>query len=226
MEEKKRRLIEALNKTHGLITLACKNAGVTRQTYYNWLNSDDEFKEEALEIEEMQKDFVESKLLENINANDPTSIIFYLKTKARERGYGAQPAKNLTSQKQLENKAAEQEFLKKVNSKKNWIIKVLKDQNKYTPELSTQAKLTATLMVKVEMLSDQIAVEGSVNVEVSREGNERQSVSAKERLFMAYSKQLQYALRALGMNTDSHAQIGNEDSGIDEFITALNDSVE
>lgn len=224
MEAEKRRLIEALTKTHGLITLACKNAGVSRQTYYNWLNSDEEFKESAVEIAEMQKDFVESKLLENINANDPTSIIFYLKTKARERGYGAQPAKAIGENRQLEDKEAGAKFMKAVEIKKKWLIKLLKEQNKYTPELSVQAKLTATLMVKVETLSVETAVEGSVNVETSREGNERQSVSAKENLLKDYTKQLLYALRALGMNTDSHAPIGNEDSGIDDFIKALDNS--
>lgn len=226
MELKKQKLIEALTKCHGLVTLACKSAGVSRATYYNWYNNDDEFKEAAVEVQELQGDFVESKLLENINANDPTSIIFYCKTKLRNRGYGTQPPKAPLESKKLENKKAEESFVKSVEAKKKYIVKLLKEQNKYTPELSLQAKLTATLMVKVEMLSEQIAAEGSVNIEVSREGNERQYVSAKERLFMAYSKQLQYALRALGMNTDSHTPIGNEDSGIDDFIDALNNSVE
>ncbi len=222
MEDKKRRLIEELNKSHGLITVACKKAGVSRGTYYNWFNSDDEFKELALDVDEMQKDFVESKLLENINANDPTSIIFYLKTKARERGYGAQPAKPAGSQKQLENKNAEKDFIKQVAAEKAHIIKVLKEQNKYAPELYLQVELTAMISVGLRMTAIQTAVEGSVNVEISREGNERETVSPKQKLLMDYLSKLQYALRALGMNTDSHAQIGNEDSGFNDFIEALN----
>ncbi|MEF2920033.1 MAG: hypothetical protein U0O22_06120, partial [Acutalibacteraceae bacterium] len=39
------------------------------------------------EINEATLDFVESKLLENIKKGEVTSIIFYLKTKGRNRGY-------------------------------------------------------------------------------------------------------------------------------------------
>ncbi len=46
-----------------------------------WYNTDPAFKERVGEITETQVDFVESKLMQSINANDTTAIIFYLKTK-------------------------------------------------------------------------------------------------------------------------------------------------
>lgn len=85
--DKKETFLKHLEKSLGVISTACKRTGITRQTYYNWINSDDEFKEQVNDIQEEQKDYVESKLIENIEKNDTTAIIFYLKTKAKDRGY-------------------------------------------------------------------------------------------------------------------------------------------
>lgn len=83
----KARFLTNFEKSLGVISTACKQTKITRQTYYNWINSDDEFKEQVNDIQEAQKDYVESKLIENIEKNDTTAIIFYLKTKAKDRGY-------------------------------------------------------------------------------------------------------------------------------------------
>ncbi|WP_172914220.1 hypothetical protein [Capnocytophaga canis] len=83
----KERFLKHFEKCLGVISTACKQTKITRQTYYNWINSDDEFKEQVNDIQEEQKDYVESKLIENIEKNDTTAIIFYLKTKAKDRGY-------------------------------------------------------------------------------------------------------------------------------------------
>ena len=39
------------------------------------------------EADESMLDFAESKLIEHINNNDITSLIFFLKTKGKKRGY-------------------------------------------------------------------------------------------------------------------------------------------
>lgn len=102
----KKALLEALETYHGIISDACRKVGVSRQTYYDWLKSDPEFKVSAEEIGEEAIDFVESKLFEKINGvtvkvngtkdeddityqqpPSDTAIIFYLKTKAKKRGY-------------------------------------------------------------------------------------------------------------------------------------------
>ena len=85
--EKKKRLLKALEVTHGIISPACASAGVERKSYYNWLASDPDFASAVAEIQESQLDFVESSLLSKINEGDTTAMIFYLKTRGKERGY-------------------------------------------------------------------------------------------------------------------------------------------
>lgn len=85
--KKKENLLNNLDKSYGIVSQACKKSKISRKTYYNWLNADETFKECVNDILENQKDYVESKLLENIRGNDTSAIIFYLKTKAKDRGY-------------------------------------------------------------------------------------------------------------------------------------------
>lgn len=101
----------------------------------------------------------------------------------------------------------------KIERKKKYIIKLLKEQGKYTAELSMQADVVAQLLVRTDLLRREIYSAGhkSVNVEISREGNERESINPKERLYLDYLGQSQKALRALGMNTDARERKGDTD---------------
>ena len=79
--DKKERLLQALQETQGLIYHACKKAGnISRSTYYRYMREDQEFAK-------AQIDYVEGELIKNIARGKETSIIFYLKSKARDRGY-------------------------------------------------------------------------------------------------------------------------------------------
>jgi hypothetical protein len=79
--------IKALKDSLGVVSFACHKAKVGRTTYYRWFAEDEVFKEKCLEIIEETGDFVEYKLLQKIKDNDTTSIIFYCKTKLKNRGY-------------------------------------------------------------------------------------------------------------------------------------------
>jgi hypothetical protein len=83
----KREMIEALKTTLGVVSPACEIVGISRNTHYTWMNNDPEYKEAVESLLDFQIDFVESKLFENINNGDTGSAIFYLKTKAKHRGY-------------------------------------------------------------------------------------------------------------------------------------------
>lgn len=80
-------MLEALEKTLGVVSPACTSVGISRNTHYVWMKDDPDYKEAVDGLLEFQMDFVESKLFENINNGDTGSTIFYLKTKARSRGY-------------------------------------------------------------------------------------------------------------------------------------------
>ena len=87
-QNKKEKLLKALKETQGLIYHACKKAGnISRSTYYRYMKEDKEFAQEVEDIKEAQIDYVEGELIKNISKGKETSIIFYLKSKARDRGY-------------------------------------------------------------------------------------------------------------------------------------------
>ena len=86
-DKKKKNFIEALRNNLGHISNACESANISRKTYYNWIDKDKDFKEDVDHVQDSLLDLAESKLLENIENNENTAIIFYLKTKGKKRGY-------------------------------------------------------------------------------------------------------------------------------------------
>jgi len=87
MDSNKKALIEALEKSLGVVTAACQKCGIARSHYYNYLNDDPEFFKQVADIQNIALDFVESKLYKQIQTDNLTATIFYLKTKGRGRGY-------------------------------------------------------------------------------------------------------------------------------------------
>ena len=86
-DKKKKDFLVSLEKNNGNVSKACEAANIGRQTYYDWIDKDEVFKQDADDAQESLIDLAESKLMENIEKNDNTSIIFFLKTKGKKRGY-------------------------------------------------------------------------------------------------------------------------------------------
>lgn len=86
-DTKKRKFLELFRKNMGIVSATCEAMNISRQTYYDWLKSDDEFKKSCEDIKETQIDFAESSLLKQIKDGNATSTIFYLKTQGKSRGY-------------------------------------------------------------------------------------------------------------------------------------------
>lgn len=83
----KKAMIEALEKSLGVVTTACKSVGIARSTHYEWYASDEDYKKAVDSVADIALDFAESKLHKNIENGDTTATIFYLKTKGKKRGY-------------------------------------------------------------------------------------------------------------------------------------------
>lgn len=84
---KKSAMLKALERSLGVVTSACKSVGIDRKTHYEWLKLDDDYKNAVDSLSDVALDFAESALHKQINAGNPTSTIFYLKTKGKCRGY-------------------------------------------------------------------------------------------------------------------------------------------
>ena len=86
-EDKKGAFVKAFAQSRGIIAPACKAVSINRTTYYDWMERDPAFAESVEAIRQEQIDTVESALLNKIEDGDTTAVIFYLKTKGKERGY-------------------------------------------------------------------------------------------------------------------------------------------
>ena len=83
----KKKVLDALEKSLGIVTLACKNSNVSRTQFYKWVNEDVEFSQDVEDMNNIALDFAESSLHKQIGSGVPSSTIFYLKTRGKDRGY-------------------------------------------------------------------------------------------------------------------------------------------
>jgi len=83
----KKRMLEALERSLGVVTTAAKKADIARQTHYRWLKEDPEYAKSVKDIEDITLDFGESQLHMLMRDKNPAAVIFFLKTKGKARGY-------------------------------------------------------------------------------------------------------------------------------------------
>ncbi len=87
MEHTKKIMLEALEKSLGVVTTASRAAGVGRTTHYRWLKEDPEYAELVASLADMALDFGESQLHKLMQEGSAAAVIFFLKTKGKGRGY-------------------------------------------------------------------------------------------------------------------------------------------
>ena len=91
-ENTKARVLDYFARTPGgTFAAACKSVGLSHSTAYDWRKADPAFDAAVVTARKLADDiggdFAEGKLMEAINNNELTGIIFYLKTKHKHRGY-------------------------------------------------------------------------------------------------------------------------------------------
>lgn len=107
-EENKKIMLEALRLNMGNVSKAMEAAGIKcRQTHYNWLENDADYKAEVEAINEANIDLAEGELLKNIKAGDTTSLIFFLKTKGKGRGYIEKVEQKIEARTEVTGKSIE-----------------------------------------------------------------------------------------------------------------------
>ena len=79
--------IEAARGSRGFITTIAKRLGCDRTYVYRLRDKYSTFAQAIIDERESLKDFAEGKLFKQIDDENITAIIFYLKTQAKDRGY-------------------------------------------------------------------------------------------------------------------------------------------
>ena len=87
IKKRKELLLEALERSLGIVTPACKDVGISRNQFYIYYNTDPAFKAAVDDINEVTLDFAENQLLKKIKEGSERSILFYMKYKGKKRGY-------------------------------------------------------------------------------------------------------------------------------------------
>lgn len=83
----KEKMLENLEKSHGVVTVAALNTGIHRDTHYSWMQTDEEYAKKAKAMKEVAIDFAESMLYKLISEGNVAATIFFLKTQGKNRGY-------------------------------------------------------------------------------------------------------------------------------------------
>lgn len=101
---------EALSRNHGLVSRACKEFNIRRQTYYDWYNAYPDFARACDEAREDAIDFTEGHMFRRIEEGSDRMIIFHLSMQAKHRGYGSDIIPLISD---AENKILDIELLEK-----------------------------------------------------------------------------------------------------------------
>ena len=86
-DSNKAKMLVALEQSLGVVTTACKKLNLSRAQHYTWMGRDPEYKVKAEAMSEVALDFAETCLYNQMKDGVPSSTIFYLKTKGKQRGY-------------------------------------------------------------------------------------------------------------------------------------------
>jgi len=99
-DDRKSIMLDTLDRSLGVVTTACRAAGISRNTHYRWMKEDAEYATAVDDLQNVALDFAETKLFEQMRNNNTAAVIFYLKTKGKKRGYFEHRTQDITSDSQ------------------------------------------------------------------------------------------------------------------------------
>lgn len=82
---------EALIKSHGLLTYACRTLGITHHRLMRIINQHPQLQRIVMESEAALVDTAELQLRRRLLDGESWAVMFTLRTKGRDRGYGEEP---------------------------------------------------------------------------------------------------------------------------------------
>lgn len=84
---KKRKFLKEFKKHQGEWKSSADGAGVSVATIKHWMRVDEDFKDRVFDIDQSFVDEVEQTLFQQIRKGNINAIIFYMRCKAKDRGY-------------------------------------------------------------------------------------------------------------------------------------------
>ena len=215
MENSKTKFLEEFARNGGVLKNACLATGVSHYQYYSWRKSDLEFAAAADEVIELQLDYVEDQLLRQIEAGSTSATTFYLKTRGKRRGWNEKYP--LTEGKKASANVEEMQSLRSDAVEK--LTAAVEAAGGDVKVFAAQIDVTATLWAQAQVLVKTLAGKGDIiESTTTREGMQRQHVDPHFSALMTVIRQLQFALRGLGLNADA-----KELKGTDDFFQKLED---
>ena len=87
MNARKKAMVEALTEELGIVTSACMKVKLSRETHYQWMKDDPDYKQAVEAIEARKEDVIEKAFLSLVIDKNPAAVIHAVKTKLRRKGY-------------------------------------------------------------------------------------------------------------------------------------------
>ena len=91
LESKHNKAIDAFKRNNCNTSKACEAIGISRTTWYEWRNTNLAFAQALEDARESIIDMAEDTLLLLIKSKNVAAVIFFLKCRAKERGYVESP---------------------------------------------------------------------------------------------------------------------------------------
>ena len=86
--QKKQLMLTSLGNQLGIVSISCKQVGISRETHYKWMREDEKYKKDVEDVVYYTKDFLENALLKLVKEGNPMITWNANKTRNRDRGYG------------------------------------------------------------------------------------------------------------------------------------------